>query len=62
MRDGQPVIVLLPDRGDRYHYVVVIGTSEEAIVVHDPSWGPSRTIPRAGLRARVEGRRLLVAA
>jgi hypothetical protein len=45
VRDGQPVIVLLPDRGDRYHYVVVTGTSKEAIVVHDPSWGPSRTIP-----------------
>src|SRR5580765_853103 len=45
VRDGQPVIVLLPDRGDRYHYVVVTGTSEKAIVVHDPAWGPSRTIP-----------------
>ena len=61
VRDGQPVIVLLPDRGDRYHYVVVIGASEEAIVVHDPAWGPSRTIPRAGFRARVGGGRLLVA-
>ena len=44
VHDGQPVIVLLPDRGDRYHYVVVIGASEDAIVVHDPAWGPSRTI------------------
>ena len=44
VHDGQPVIVLLPDRGDRYHYVVVIGVSDEAIVVHDPAWGPSRTI------------------
>jgi hypothetical protein len=45
VRDGQPVIVLLPDRGARYHYVVVIGASADAIVVHDPAWGPSRTIP-----------------
>ena len=44
VHDGQPVIVLLPDRGDRYHYVVVIAASEDAIVVHDPAWGPSRTI------------------
>ena len=44
VHDGQPVIVLLPDRGDRYHYVVVIGVSADAIVVHDPAWGPSRTI------------------
>lgn len=44
VHDGQPVIVLLPDRGDRYHYVVVIGATADAIVVHDPTWGPSRTI------------------
>ena len=44
VRDGEPVVVLLPDRGSRYHYVVVIAASEEAIVVHDPAWGPSRTI------------------
>ena len=41
---GRPVIVLLPDRDDRYHYVVVTGVSENAVVVHDPAWGPSRTI------------------
>jgi hypothetical protein len=44
LHDGQPVIVLLPDRGDRYHYVVVTGADEDAILVHDPAWGPSRTI------------------
>jgi hypothetical protein len=44
LRDRQPVIVLLPDRGDRYHYVVITGASEEAIIIHDPAWGPSRTI------------------
>jgi hypothetical protein len=44
LREGQPVIVLLPDRGDRYHYVVVTGAGEESIVVHDPAWGPSRAI------------------
>ena len=42
--DGQPVIVLVPDRGRLYHYVVVTGATSDAIVVHDPSWGPSRTI------------------
>ena len=44
VHDGQPVIVLLPDRGNLYHYVVVTAASEDAIVVHDPAWGPSRTI------------------
>src|SRR5262249_28168155 len=35
----QPVIVLLADRRDRFHYVVVTGVADEAVVVHDPSWG-----------------------
>jgi predicted double-glycine peptidase len=40
----QPVIVLLADRGDQYHYVVITGISDDAVLVHDPSWGPSRAI------------------
>ena len=59
--EGQPVIVLVPERGNRYHYVVVTGAGDEAIVVHDPSWGPSRSMPRARVRARVAGGGLLVA-
>ena len=39
-----PVVVLLADRGTRYHYVVVIGLTDDGVIVHDPSWGPSRTI------------------
>jgi hypothetical protein len=45
--DGQPVIVLVPERGNRYHYVVVTGASDDAILVHDPSWGPSRSVRQA---------------
>src|SRR5438876_8536225 len=41
---GRPVVVLLADRGSRYHYVVVIGATSDRIVIHDPSWGPSRSI------------------
>src|SRR5919202_2278397 len=44
LRARHPVIVLLADRGDRYHYVVVTGATTDAIVVHDPSWGPSRRV------------------
>ena len=44
VNNRRPVIVLLPDRGARYHYVVVIGASGAGILVHDPSWGPSRSI------------------
>jgi hypothetical protein len=41
---GQPVIVLLADRRRFYHYVVVVGVRDRAIVVHDPAWGPFRSI------------------
>lgn len=42
VRNRQPVIVLLPDHGDLYHYVVVVGVDADTVLVHDPSWGPSR--------------------
>jgi len=42
---GIPSIVLLEDRPRRYHFVVVVGMSESAVVVHDPAVGPSRAIP-----------------
>src|SRR5215217_6801142 len=47
IREGRPVIVLIPERGNRYHYVVVTGASDGVIVLHDPSWGPSRPMPAA---------------
>jgi predicted double-glycine peptidase len=47
IHDGQPVIVLVPERGNRYHYVVVTGASEAEVIVHDPSWGPSRAMRAA---------------
>jgi hypothetical protein len=47
-----PVIVLLADhRGDLYHYVVVVGADAGAIIVHDPSWGPSRAIKLAAFES-----------
>src|SRR5205809_210291 len=42
LRDRQPVIVLIAERRDTYHYVVVTGMSAHRIVVHDPSCGPAR--------------------
>jgi Papain-like cysteine protease AvrRpt2 len=43
----QPVIVLLADGRDGYHYVVVVGATPDRIIVHDPSWGPWRSIREA---------------
>lgn len=43
---GEPVVVLVAEGRHRYHYLVVIGTTDTSIVVHDPSRGPSRAIRR----------------
>ena len=40
----QPVVVLIADRGPRYHYVVAVGETADGVVIHDPAWGPSRVI------------------
>ena len=56
IRGGQPVIVLLPDRRDRYHYVVVTALTGDGVVVHDPAWGPSRSMGRGGSRRRTSPR------
>src|SRR5262245_50085436 len=46
LENRQPVIVLIADRRDTYHYVVVTGVGGDRIVVHDPSWGPSRPMDK----------------
>ena len=48
----QPVIVLLAERRNRYHYVVVVDARDGAIIVHDPSWGPSRALDVAEFERR----------
>lgn len=42
---NRPVIILLEDRPLRYHYLVVTGIDADAVLLHDPSWGPSRRLP-----------------
>ena len=43
---GRPVIALLEERPNRFHYVVVIGSTSTAIVVHDPARAPFRVLSR----------------
>lgn len=42
---GRPPMVLIEDRPRRFHYVVVAGIEADAVLVHDPTWGPSRRLP-----------------
>lgn len=44
LRAGQPIVVLTHERGERFHYVVAVGFTSEAIVLHDPARGPFRRI------------------
>ena len=47
LHEREPVIVLLADGRNRLHYVVVTGVTTDGVIVHDPSRGPSRSIPNA---------------
>jgi predicted double-glycine peptidase len=52
LRQGTPQILLIEDRPSRYHYVVAVGVDDGAVLVHDPTWGPGRRIPRDELLER----------
>ena len=48
IEEGRPVIALIEDRPDRYHYVVVVSASAAGpIVLHDPAKAPSRVMDLA---------------
>jgi hypothetical protein len=50
LRAGRPIILLIEDRPQRYHFVVVVGIDAHRVTVHDPTWGPSRRLTRAELQ------------
>jgi hypothetical protein len=51
-RNGRPVLVLLEDRPNVYHYVVVVGAPERGFIFHDPARTPYRVLSRAEFVAR----------
>ena len=52
LRQGRPVLTLIEDRPARYHYVVIVGTTADAIVFHDPARAPLRVVGRAEFSRR----------
>src|SRR5688572_29157985 len=44
IQNWRPVVILVHDRGTLFHYLVVTGVEPDAVIVHDPTWGPSRRI------------------
>jgi hypothetical protein len=51
---GRPVIALIEDRPQRFHYVVVVSLPAGKVVLHDPARAPSRTLDRARFDAAWE--------
>ncbi len=43
---GRPVVALIAVGPARYHYVVVVAATADAVVVHDPARSPFRVLPR----------------
>jgi hypothetical protein len=44
---GRPVLALIQDRPHRFHYIVIVGATERAIVFHDPARASFRVMTRA---------------
>lgn len=49
---GHPLILLIEDRPSRYHYVVAVGSDDQHVFIHDPTWGPARRLSVADLMRR----------
>jgi hypothetical protein len=41
---GEPPILLIEDRPGFLHYVVFVGIEADAVLLHDPTWGPARRL------------------
>jgi hypothetical protein len=49
---GHPLILLIEDRPSRYHYVVAVGSDDQHVFIHDPTWGPAKRLSVAELMRR----------
>lgn len=46
LQRGRPVLTLIEDRPGRFHYIVIVGTTADAVVFHDPARAPLRVVGR----------------
>jgi hypothetical protein len=49
---GRPVITLIEDRPGTFHYVVIVASTPQAVVFHDPARAPFRAMERAPFSRR----------
>jgi predicted double-glycine peptidase len=57
LQRGRPVLTLIEDRPGRFHYVVVVATTREAVIFHDPARAPLRVVGRAEFSRRWQATR-----
>jgi hypothetical protein len=46
LSSGRPVIALIEDRPHVFHYIVIVGLTERAVIFHDPARAPLRVMVR----------------
>ena len=57
LQRGRPVLTLIQDRPSTFHYIVIVATTPEAIVFHDPARAPLRVVGRAEFARRWQAAR-----
>lgn len=52
LRRGRPVLTLIEDRPGRFHYIVIVARTPDAVVFHDPARAPFRVVGREEFERR----------
>ncbi|MGH9239505.1 MAG: papain-like cysteine protease family protein [Vicinamibacterales bacterium] len=52
LRRGRPVLTLIEDRPGRFHYIVIVARTPDAVVFHDPARAPLRVVGREEFERR----------
>jgi predicted double-glycine peptidase len=52
LADGRPILTLIQDRPGTFHYIVIIGATQRAVVYHDPARTAFRTMSREEFERR----------
>src|SRR6185503_10500457 len=57
LQRGRPVLTLIEDRPGRFHYIVIVGMTPDAVIFHDPARAPLRVVGRGEYARRWQAAR-----
>ena len=57
LQRSRPVLTLIEDRPGRFHYIVIVATTREAVIFHDPARAPLRVVSRGEFSKRWQAAR-----